>query len=100
MALETRRNRSYYYRKEREGSQVRSVYVGGGEIARLMARLEESREAEEQHKRALQQMERTEFEAHDSAVNQACSMIETLTSAALLAAGFHTHKRQWRRRRL
>jgi hypothetical protein len=98
MALETRRNRSYYYRKERQGSKVRSVYIGSGETARLMSLLDESRTREEQLRRAHTQMEREGFEAHDETVEQACSMVEMLTDATLLAAGFHTHKRQWRRK--
>ena len=99
MALETRRKRSYYYRKERRGASVRSIYVGAGELARLMARLDESRTEEERLKQALAQMERERLEVEDAKLEQACSIIETLTTAALLSEGFHTHKRQWRRKR-
>lgn len=99
MALEKRRNRNYYYRKMRRGAHVRSVYVGAGELSRLMLLLDESRALEEGLKRALAQKEREEFAAQDAIIERACSMIETLTNAALLAEGFHTHKRQWRRKR-
>jgi hypothetical protein len=99
MGLEERDGRLCYYRKERRGTRVRSVYVCTGETARLLSLLDASRAQEEKLKQELTKMERKQFEAHDSAVEHACSMIETLTSAALLAAGLHTHKRQWRRRR-
>ncbi len=99
MALETRRKRSYYYRKERRGASVRSVYVGAGELARLIARLDESRTEEERLNQALRQMEPERLEAEDAEVARACLIIETLTTAALLSEGFHTHKRQWRRKR-
>jgi hypothetical protein len=98
MALEKRRKRSYYYRKERRGSKVRSIYVGSGEVARRLSQLDESRAREEQIKRARARMEREVFEAHDETVERTCSMVEILADATLLAAGFHTHKRQWRRK--
>ena len=39
MGWEQRGTNSYYYKKEREGSRVRSVYVGRGEIAHMVAQL-------------------------------------------------------------
>src|SRR5688500_8453371 len=37
MGWEQRGNHSYYYRKERSGSSVRSVYVGRGEVAHMIS---------------------------------------------------------------
>ena len=42
MAWEQRGNNSYYYKKEREGSHVKSVYVGRGEIAKMISRFQSS----------------------------------------------------------
>lgn len=42
MGWEQRGNNSYYYKKEREGSRVKSVYVGRGEIAHMVAQLQSS----------------------------------------------------------
>ena len=39
------------------------------------------------------------MEAEDRAVATMFDRIEDLAAAALVAAGFHRHKRQWRRRR-
>src|SRR4051812_44563010 len=99
MGWETRGGREYYYRKEREGSRVRSVYVGGGETARLIAQLEAMRSDEREGKRILSRMEREQLEEQEAEVTRVCSIVETLTTAALLSTGFHTHRRQWRRRR-
>lgn len=99
MGLEDRDGRLCYYRKERHGARVRSVYVCTGETARLLFLLDEARTQEERLKEYLVKMERARDKALDTQVEQACSIIDTLTNAALLTAGFHTHKRQWRRKR-
>jgi hypothetical protein len=99
MGWETRSGREYYYRKEREGGRVRSVYVGGGETARLIAQLDAMKSDEREGKRILARMEREQLQEQETEVTRVCAIVETLTAAALLAAGFHTHKRQWRRKR-
>ncbi|MDQ3258304.1 MAG: hypothetical protein M3R15_31215 [Acidobacteriota bacterium] len=53
MGWETRGGTSYYYRKERDGASVRSVYVGSGETASLITQLEEMRSEEVAHQREL-----------------------------------------------
>ncbi len=40
MGWEQRGIQKYYYRKVRESSRVKSIYVGRGELAELTARLE------------------------------------------------------------
>lgn len=42
MGWEQRGNNSYYYKKERDGSRVKSVYVGRGEIAHMLSKLQSS----------------------------------------------------------
>lgn len=99
MGWEKRGGREYYYRKEREGTSVRSVYVGCGETARLIAQLDAMKSDEREGKCRLTKMERKQLEEQDREVTRVCSIVETLTTGALLAAGFHMHKRQWRRKR-
>ena len=99
MGWETRGGREYYYRKERDGSRVRSQYVGGGETARLIAQLDAMKGDEREGKRILARMERGRIEEQEAEVTRVCAVVETLRTAALLSAGFHTHKRQWRRKR-
>lgn len=100
MAWEERSGRSYYYRKEREGDRVRSVYVGGGETAALIAQLDGMRREEVEHERELEKRARAEAEAPDAEHAALDEMFKLITKGALLAAGFHTHKRQWRRKKL
>jgi hypothetical protein len=99
MGWETRGGREYYYRKEREGSRVRSVYVGGGETARLIAQLEAMRADEREGKRTLARMERERWQAQEMELDALAETMEAVATGMLLAAGYHTHKRQWRLKR-
>jgi hypothetical protein len=96
MGWEKRGNNLYYYRKERDGSRVKSTYVGRGEIAHLISQFQASSTVVERIARAnkLDDSKRTE-----AALDLATELIQHFTQAALLIAGFHTHKRQWRHRR-
>jgi hypothetical protein len=95
MGWEKRGNGTYFYLKEREGSRVRSVYVGRGDAARLIScentlhrqQCEEMRDATSAENDVDEELEE---------LGAAC---DVLTAATLLAAGFHTHKRQWRKKR-
>lgn len=42
MGWEQRGTNLYYYKKEREGSKVKSIYVGRGEVAHMISKLESS----------------------------------------------------------
>ncbi len=99
MAWEQRGIHSYYYRKEREGSRVRSVYVGGGEKGALIAQLETMMRDESEASRDVRRRELAKLERQDAPIETACRMIDAILEATLIVAGFHTHKRQWRRRR-
>ncbi len=99
MAFERRGNGSYYYRKERENGRVRSVYVGGGETARLIAMLDAAYADERETARYDELAKRAEIEAHDAALDELSRLADAVATGVLLVAGFHTHKRQWRRRK-
>ncbi len=99
MALEQRGSNFYYYGKERRGGRVCSIYYGSGETAVLMSRLDEARREEAGHKLEVARHELAKLERYDASIEATCRMIDSITEAALLAAGFHTHKRQWRRKR-
>ncbi|HET8670082.1 MAG TPA: hypothetical protein VFM05_05480 [Candidatus Saccharimonadales bacterium] len=99
MGWEQRGNNSYYYKKERDGSRVKSVYVGRGEIAHMVAQLQSSSPLLERFARTMKSPEVIKAEKAEAAVEQASDLIQLITQGSLLAAGFHTHKRQWRRKR-
>jgi hypothetical protein len=99
MGWETRNGNLYYYRKERDGSRVRSVYIGSGETAHLISQLENMRREETRMKLLHQKNLREIEERADRVIEAHGEAAEVLLTATLLAVGFHTHHRQWRRKR-
>ena len=99
MGWEDRNGRSYYYRKERDGSRVKSVYVGRGETAGLIAQFEALQSDEREENLALARLERERVEEQDAELDALAEMMDAVAAGVLLAAGYHTHKRQWRLKR-
>jgi hypothetical protein len=99
MGWEQRGNNQYYYKKEREGSRVKSVYVGRGEVAQMISKLQSSSAELEKLMLAKRTIEALESERVKGALDRAIELTELFTQATLLVAGFHTHHRQWRRKR-
>ncbi len=97
MAWENRNGRLYYYRKRRVGRRVVSEYLGTGEFTQLLLDMEETDRNRARAKRQAEQLEIAKWLALDQETNWALDMCSDLVSAALLLAGFHTHKGQWRR---
>ena len=99
MGWETRGNGSYYYRKVRRGGRVCSEYVGRGLVADILADIDDDARHDAQ---VQQQARRAEVDAerHTAAtLAEVDRMVQHMTAAALIAAGYHTHRRQWRRQR-
>ncbi len=99
MGWEQRGAHKYYYRKERDGSRVKSVYVGRGEIAQMVSQIQSSSPLLERIARNIRSPEIAKMKKSDAAIEQVTHLIQLVTQAALLAEGFHTHHRQWRRKR-
>ncbi|HZE69938.1 MAG TPA: hypothetical protein VE135_10500 [Pyrinomonadaceae bacterium] len=99
MDWEKRGSYDYYYRKEREGSRVKSVYVGRGEIAHMISQLQSSSPVLERLARANNSADALESEKAEALLEQTVELIRLFTQATLLTAGFHTHHREWRRKR-
>lgn len=99
MGWEERNGNLYYYRKERDGSHVRSVYIGSGETVHLISQLEAMRREEAEMKLLHQRSLRELGKQADRIIEVHAEATELLMTATLLAAGFHTHRRQWRRKR-
>lgn len=77
---------------------MRSVYIGSGETAALIAQLETMMRVESDS-RAVRRRELANLERQDATIETACQMVDEILDATLIVAGFHTHKRQWRRKR-
>jgi hypothetical protein len=99
LGWEQRGNNSYYYRKERDGSQVKSVYVGRGEIAQMVSQIQATSALLERLARSTNPLDTIKSEKATAALEQASDLVRLMTQAVLLSAGFHTHKRQWRKTR-
>ena len=61
--------------------------------------LDQMRRAEAEDERAAHDAGREADEIAEAEVAAIGEMCDTLTKAGLIASGFHTHKRQWRRSR-
>ena len=103
MGWERRGSGTYYYCKERQGGRVVSRYIGRGELAHAIAGLDDldrrGREnARLQHRQAIEQARRTTAAA-EAALRDLDRVTTAAVTAALIEAGYHQHKRQWRKKR-
>ena len=98
MGWERRGSGCYYYRKRRLGNRVVSTYVGAGECGAAAARHDARAHAERERTRREEIRERERLLALERAGADAEDRVHLVTQAWLLAAGYHTHKGQWRRR--
>ena len=102
MAWEQRKNSrsKYYYRSRRTpDGHVRKTYLGTGPVAEIAAGADRAQREEEarlaqQHRVLLADVHRATAQL-DSLI----SHCNTITEAALLAAGYHNHRGEWRKRR-
>jgi hypothetical protein len=99
MGWERRSANEYYYRKERDGSRVKSIYVGRGEIAHMVSDLQSTSGLFERALSIAYPAQTEQPKDQDAKVEHACRLIDSITQASLLAAGFHMHRRQWRKKR-
>lgn len=100
MGLEARGNNRYYYRKVRRGRRVVSEYVSGGDYAALLCAADTHIKAQQDAQRRAWQAERERIEAADELVNELGGVVHRLVVETFEAAGYHQHKRQWRKRRI
>jgi len=96
---ETRGNGRYYYRKVRDGGRVASEYIGAGMVAGALAELDEIDRATAAGDRAAWAAKVEAERRHDAALAEVDELVQGMTAAVLIAAGYHTHGRQWRRQR-
>jgi hypothetical protein len=99
MAWKTINGRRYYYKSERVGGRVKSTYFGAGESGSLMAEMVALERLERAADREELREERQDSEAEETAVSEWFDGVQAVADAAMIAAGFHQHKGQWRRKR-
>jgi hypothetical protein len=99
MGWKTIDGRRYYCKSERERGRVKTTYFGAGESGLLISLLEAEDRAEKEEKRKQRRAEREESLAEEKAVANWFDAIQAEADAAMIAAGFHRHRGQWRRKR-
>src|SRR5262245_17507776 len=91
----------YYTRSKKVNGRVVREYVGRGPVAELVAQRDALERQQREAERAARQAKRAELEALDAPLDELNDLAELLARAALVAAGFHQHKRgEWRKRRV
>ena len=89
----------YYYRSRREGDRVITEYLGKGPLVLAMVELGSLERERRAYERAeIRARQEAELEI-DREIDALGDLARQLTRAVLVASGYHTHKRQWRRRR-
>ena|SRR5215216_1544108 len=99
MGWEERRGRPYYYRSVREGKRVRKEYGSGGALGQLAAQIDELKRLQRKEEEASWREEWDRLQRSAEFLRELEEAAEILTRAELLAAGFHKHKGEWRRKR-
>src|SRR5919112_522536 len=101
MGWETRRGAGRYYARSRKvNGRVVREYVGTGLVAELAAQQDAEARAEKLAEREQLQHEVTRWTATSAPLTQLSQLLDGLTPAALIAAGYHQHHRgAWRKRR-
>jgi hypothetical protein len=89
----------YYTRSRKVGGRVVREYVGTGLIAELSAQMDAEEREERVQARAAVRAERDRDRAQEKALTDYCRTVGEVLAEALLAAGYHKHKGQWRRKR-
>jgi hypothetical protein len=97
MSWETRGNNRYYYRRRKVNGRVESEYIGAGGVAELLAAgddlARQRRQLEAAEWRAIVEADRRQSDE----LAEVEDLVTAATAAVLIANGYHTHKRQWRK---
>jgi hypothetical protein len=91
--------REFYYRCEREGGRVTTTYLGGGTLGQLAELLDAEERAERAAEREAARIEQEEADAEERAIAEWFDSVQAVADAAMMAAGYHKHRGQWRRKR-
>jgi hypothetical protein len=93
--------RGYYYRASKVNGRVVREYIGAGEVAALVAQMDEIDRERKALAWAAERATQKEMRALDKPLSELIDLTDSLARAALLAAGYHRHKRgEWRKKRV
>ena len=89
----------YYTRSRKVDGRVIREYVGGGAAGALAAQQDAIDRERREREHESWRIEKEEIEAFDDAIDQVCQQADLIARAAMIAAGYHHHRGEWRRRR-
>jgi len=99
MSWETRKGRGRYYtRSRRVGNRIVREYVGCGSAAPIVAELDRQEREKRKRESDRRAAERVLDAAIDAQLDQVSELADLLAHGLLLAAGFHNHRGEWRKR--
>jgi hypothetical protein len=101
MGWETRRGQGRYYTRSRKvNGRIIREYVGTGLVAELAAQQDAEARAQRRAERERLQHEAAKWASATLPLTELSRLLDGLTAAALIAAGYHQHHRgTWRKRR-
>lgn len=99
MSWETRGNNRYYYRRRKVGGQMVTEYIGAGGVAEAMAELDDIERQERQHAAAEWRAMVDDDRRQVATLAELDDLIRSAVAGVLIANGYHTHRRQWRKMR-
>jgi hypothetical protein len=102
MAWEQRRNSrtKYYYRSRRlADGTVHKTYIGTGPAAEVAANADQAQRDEEARQAAQHRDMLADVHSAVTQIDRFIYICNIITDAALLAAGYHNHRSEWRRKR-
>ena len=99
MGWKTINGRRYYYKSKREGSRVKTTYFGAGESGVFISLLDAEDREEREEERKRRRDEREESALEEKFIVDWFDSIQVEADAVMIAAGYHKHKGQWRRKR-
>ena len=102
MAWEGRKDTSkrYYYRSRRlPDGRVVKTYHGTGYRGAMAADADRLRRAEQSHQHERHRVLLNHIQHVATPLVELCEACDVITEAALLAAGYHNHQGEWRKKR-
>ena len=101
MSWETRRGSGRYYTRSRKvNDRIIREYVGTGLVAELAAQQDAEERAQRLAERERLQHEAARWASAAAPLRQLSQLLDGLTAATLISAGYHQHHRgAWRKRR-
>ena len=99
MGWESRGKRTYYYRPVRIDGKPRKLYLGSGVVGEAHARQIAQDRRRREDERAAWQAEQARLGLAEAALDELRGLAGLMARAALLRAGYHDHRGQWRVRK-